>query len=265
MILDIILRTHSDTSIVKSPRIVSDPLPELKLKCIKSLVKAANFASAVNISARVIVFDDHSSEEFLTALSAILSDCINPVEIINLQERGFNNSAHKQFLKATESEYLVYLVEDDYFHAENAIVEMWNAYHFFKQRQPFSEVSIFPYDCPDRYDQAREAMSPTMLFKGGERYWRTVTQTTNTMFISAESIRKYFKVFETLALEYPKVNESNTINLLYNNGVTHGGPITVYSPIPSLAYHMSYETPVVLTNSMRDWKEEWYDTKNSIS
>lgn len=255
--LNIILRSHSRGSIVNSNRIVSDDLTTLKFKCVASLFNSTIAARTLGLDVQLTMLDDHSSEDFLARVQAYSDKIGLGVELIQLEESGYNNSAYQQYVKAREAKYLVYIVEDDYFHAPEAILELWNSYHYFREFVPFGELGIFPYDCPDRYDINREYIQPTKLFYGNGRYWRTITQTTITAMYSADSIRRHFPIFEKLALEYPKVNESNTINLLYNNLVQYAGPITMFSPIPSLAIHMSYEKPITLTSSMNDWNSAW--------
>lgn len=257
MHLDIVLRTHSTHSLINSPRIVSEDLSEIKLRCISSLFQSAKQAIQHGLNINIRVLDDHSTEEFLTAISALAKKFDLEVDLENLLGVGFNNSAYQQFLEASRVSGLVYVVEDDYFHSDDAILEMYSAYHYFKNFIPFNEVAIFPYDCPDRYDLNREPNKPCRLFYGNGRYWKTVTSTTNTIFCNSEVIRNYFPIYEKLALEYPKVNESNTINTLYNDLISHAGPVTVFSPIPSLAIHMSYEEPITLTTKLNNWKVDW--------
>jgi hypothetical protein len=201
--------------------------------------------------------DDHSSDSFLSKLSELILKFDFRVDLVNLEESGYKNSAFQQYKKASECEYLTYIVEDDYFHSDDAITELWNSFHYFSQIASFNEVGIFPFDCPDRYNIQRESLSASKIFYGNNRYWRTTKHTTITSLYHSNTIRRYFPVFEKLALEYPQVNESNTINLLYNNMVDYGGPITMFSPIPSLAIHMSYEEPLSINTSMFNWKEKW--------
>jgi hypothetical protein len=254
---DVILRTHSKGSIENAKRIVDDELEQLKLKCIFSLFRSCANAIASGLPITITLFDDHSSSSFIDKLPSLSSQFNLKVDVINLEETGYNNSAFQQYKKASQCEYLTYIVEDDYFHSEDAIAELWNSFHYFTKFIPFGEVGIFPFDCPDRYDIQREPISSCKLFYGNGRYWKTVKHTTITSLYHSHTIRRYFPIFEKLALDYPKVNESNTINLLYNNMVEHDGPITMFSPIPSLAIHMSYDEPISINTSMFNWKEQW--------
>jgi hypothetical protein len=82
---------------------------------------------------------------------------------------------------------------------------------------------------------------------------------------SGAVFKAYFPVFKKLALGYGYgVEESDTINHLYNNLVEHGGPVTLFSPIPSLAVHLSYEAPTEITTEMFNWKTRWEEVQPAI-
>ena len=257
MKLDIIARTCSKKETTPNgKRIVDDAREDLILKCIDSLVKSANNCNEV-ITLKIL--DDHSDIDFLEKLNKVLQHSKHSVFINNLEQEGANYSWYTQFKEGSYSEELVYYVEDDYFHCDNAISSMME---FFSSGvtddyKKFNGMVIYPYDCPHRYwprlhDAAR-------IFYQGNRYWRTINHTAGTFMIHSNSIRNFWPVFESLALNYPALKESETINLLYSNLVTHGGPLACFSPIPSVAFHMSYanEPPNILETKFSNWKEEW--------
>jgi hypothetical protein len=64
-------------------------------------------------------------------------------------------------------------------------------------------------------------------------------------------------VYKTLALDYPKVNEDHTINKLYFNRDEGTGHIRVYNPIPSCAYHLSYQEPAQIKTAHSGWRHLW--------
>lgn len=257
--LDIILRTCAVTSAPTFPkegtvpvRICGDDRKLMIRKCLASLVRSAN---ACDHDIKVIVLDDHSGAAFLDDMRRILDTCRHPYELISLKEKGFNHSAYQQFLYAKNARELAYTVEDDYLHTEDAISEMLAAYTVFTSRMGLKEVAIYPFDCQHRY--AAGQVKPCRVFYGGRRYWRTNLASANTIFTHKEIFRKYFPIFEILALEYPKKDESDTINRLYNNLVDPGGPVTLLTPIPSLATHLSYEELLDITTEMFDWRKVW--------
>jgi hypothetical protein len=153
---------------------------------------------------------------------------------------------------------LVYSVEDDFLHEPNAITYMVNAYYHFDKK--FKEdVVIFPFDCPFRYDDGREDI--TVLYHDGIRYWRHVRYTTFTFLTKSSQLRKDFLTYEDIALNYPKVLEDDTINKLYYNLDTKEGHVRVFSPIPSCAYHLSYQEPFAIHTPQLKWQHLWNDNE----
>lgn len=265
MKLEIILRTclRSKLDAGVDPafvRICGPDRREMVLKCLKSLVISANQAQITNPhhQIKLTVLDDNSDADFLDDVRSCLGRGIFPwrIEEVIVPDgvASFNQSAFEQFKRASESEELVYSVEDDYLHTPEAISAMLTAYTHFTSRFPSDTPMIFPFDCPFRYEQGRE--EPTILFHDGVRYWRQVGHTTNTFLTHAQTIRKHFHTFAKLALEYPAVNEQHTINQLYKKFLSPSGSITVYNPIPSVAYHLSYAAPVEIKTEL-NWRDLW--------
>lgn len=258
MKLDIVIRTCSQQSVDNDgkSRIINDSRADMILKCVDSVIKSANKSAAdIHIS----ILDDHSTAEFLQKLASITALSLHQITITNLLGSGFNNSALAQFKEGLTARELVYFVEDDYFHSDDAISAMlafWESGITDPYRK-FNAMAIHPYDCPHRYWPT--LADPTLLFYHQERYWRTLQHTSNTFMTHTNVIRTFWNIFENLAMNYPTVREHNTINLLWSNLVTHGGPVACFSPIPSVAYHMSYqnEPPNVLTNIHTNYKEDW--------
>jgi predicted O-methyltransferase YrrM len=254
MSVHVILRTCSNSLLSNDnkERICGNDRENMIMRCVFSLIEAINFC---NFKIKLTILDDHSEKTFIHKLNLLLSKCKHLTEVIHLSERGFNHSAYMQFKIASESETLVYMVEDDYLHSRESLVQMYTAYHNFKSLDSVSEVIINPHDDPYRYVPDR--IEPCKIFLGGGRYWRTVRQTTYTLFTHSNFIKQNFHVFETLAKGYPHLQEDQTINKLYNNLVFHGGAATVFSPIPSLAVHLSYFPDIQRTDDMLNWQTRW--------
>ena len=255
VILRTCLRSKLDAGVdPKFVRICGNNRREMVLKCLKSLVISINRSKNF---VRLIVLDDGSDEYFLAELRAIVSH--SRYELIRLVApegvASFNHSAHEQFRMASEVDGLVYSVEDDYLHDEDAIDSMLAAYGYLSQRFTQDKVVIFPFDCPFRYETGRE--EPTVLLHDGSRYWRQVGHTTNTFLTDGRYIRENFPVYAKLALEYPSVNEQHTINRLYKSFLNMSGQLTCFNPIPSLAYHLSYAEPVAIKTDNVNWRKLW--------
>lgn len=251
MSLDIILRTCSNSLLKQKnhTRICGDNRDLMLRKCFYSLIRAIK-ASQHQI--KLTVLDDHSDADFLDFIKAF-SDNID-LELIHLEERGPNYSAHMQFKVASECEGLVYIVEDDYLHEENAIDFMLGAYFNFVKRYN-TDVVIYPYDCSLRYVTGEESL--TTLYHDGIRYWRGVDKTANTMLVHSLTLKSNWKEFENLGLNYPKVLEDDTINKIYYNENNKEAGVRAFSPIPSIAYHLGYSTPFEINTTHISWKHLW--------
>lgn len=255
VILRTCLRSKLDAGVdPKFVRICGNNRREMVLKCLKSLVISINRSKNF---VHLIVLDDGSDEDFLAELRAIVSH--SSYELISLVApegvASFNHSAHEQFRMASEVDGLVYSVEDDYLHDEDAIDSMLAAYSYLSKRFSQDRIVLFPFDCPFRYEAGRE--EPTVLLHDGSRYWRQVNHTTNTFFTEGKHLKENFPVYAKLALEYPSVNESQTINRLYKSFNNMAGSLTAFNPIPSLAYHLSYAEPVAIKTDNINWRKLW--------
>lgn len=257
--MHVILRTCQNSLLknaIHDTRICGNDRELMIYKCLQSLVESIQHYGQ---GARLTILDDHSDEPVLDNIKAIAGQV--DATVISLEERGFNYSAFMQFDMAAKTDGLVYTVEDDYLHTKDCLREMENAYGHFKGMLPLNEVAIHPYDCQDRY----KYVVPCKIFYGGNRYWRTIKSSTNTIMASGSVFKAYFPVFKKLALGYGfGVEESDTINHLYNNLVEHGGPVTLFSPIPSLAVHLSYEAPTEIKTEMFNWKTRWDEVQPAI-
>lgn len=250
VILRTCLRSELENSVKDNVRICGENRRTMILKCLQSLVNSINRSTA---EVKLIILDDNSDADFLNEIH-VISDA----EIIRLTPPtdipSFNFSAYEQFRLASEVNGLVYSIEDDYLHTDDAIESMINAYTYLSGRFYNDNIMIYPYDCPFRYKEHSEEL--TVLLHDNTRYWRQVTATANTFLTNGNLILKHFTVFSKLALEYPAVTEESTINKLYKRFNSNDGDITVFSPIPSIAYHLSYSAPVEIKAPL-NWKQLW--------
>ena len=257
--IHIILRTCLDSELEKNlnneyTRICGSNRRDMITRCLLSLISSMKKCV---VNTKLTILDDNSVEDFVEELHILTQD-IN-CEIIRLETpdniKRFNYSAYQQFKIASEVDSLVYVVEDDYLHDENALNEMHSAYNHMSQRFAGNKIKIYPFDCPFRYDPGKEEAN--FLLYSGIRYWRTVSNTTYTFFTSSNVIKSNFSMYEKLALLYPNENEGTTINTLYRSFGKLDGDVTVFSPIPSLAYHLSYQEPAVIMTDTLQWRDIW--------
>jgi glycosyltransferase involved in cell wall biosynthesis len=253
--LRVILRTCSNSLLQNKldiPRICGNNRQEMVYRCVKSLVATIN--NTIH-NVEFIVLDDNSDEAFLTQLRNILNGCNVGYNLIHLDGQGFNYSAGKQFELAAYAENLVYIVEDDYLHAPDALDVMVEAHSVLGSLYG-DNVVIFPFDCPFRYEMKN--VEPTMIYYDGKRYWRQVNRTSHTILTNASTIQQNYTTFAKLASGYPTELEDTTINTLYKKvPPQHNQTIWAFNPIPSLAYHLSYETPPEIRTPYNSWEQLW--------
>ena len=79
------------------------------------------------------------------------------------------------------------------------------------------------------------------MLLGKDRHWRTLHNTHNTIFTHVDVFKDYWELFSSLAKFFRKttVCEDGTINTIWSDGVTKDGPVPLFSPIPTLAIHIS--------------------------
>jgi len=250
--LDVILRTHDkrEIHVSKDPRYCKANKTTVVKKCVKSLVETCN-NSEHDIT--YWWYDDHSSEQTIEELHQIFKGSKHPYNFIPLESEGWQGSGLAQFERGRDSDAdLVYFVEDDYLHYPTAIDEMVDSYYTFKENLG-REISIHPFDDPDNYLPVW--IEPCRIVYGKNRHWRTNLHTTFTFLCNPEVVRARWHVFYTMATEYGTlwgemnhVNESTMINKIWREEVT------LFTPIPSVALHMAYETQ---KDPYLDWKELW--------
>lgn len=244
MRLEIILRTHDGGNVHPADgRIVHAPKKEIVRRCVSSLGDAVYHSGG---SVTVSIVDDHSSEETLDLLKRV-------GEVEALGGTGNNASWLRAFERARDSVAdVVYLVEDDYLHAPEALREMASFYQFAKEKSGGREAVLCPYD--DFFNYVHGPDKTGYVVPGHERHWRTNTYTLGTFLISSQLVREHFGKFEHLARLYETpqgiaggVTEETTIARIWKEGFA-----TLFTPLPSLAVHLNQNEPPLF-----DWKTLW--------
>lgn len=240
--LDVVLRTceYAEVHPERGKRYIECNKQTLIKKCFCSLIKSIVYAKEKDI--KIWIIDDHSSSSLLNYIEFTCIENSIDFEIINLEVAGFNHSALKQFeyCKDKGREW-IYSVEDDYLHDEKAISVMLKQARLFKQTFA-RNIAIRPDDDMFTYSpNTLHSKSPCHIFLGFDRHWRTLYNTHNTFFTHVDVIKDYWELFASLAKFFQKttVNEDGTINTIWSNGTNKDGPVPLFSPIPTLAYHIS--------------------------
>jgi hypothetical protein len=248
MILDIIIRTHSESNVhPQEQRVQTDSKEEMLIHCVYSLILSINNCQDHDI--KVTVLDDHSSASCITKLKKILGLCRYPTELIHLEGRGNNASLKSCYEYARDhARDVIYFVEDDYLHYPSAISEMIESYETFKHNLGGKEVGILPNDDPDNYKA--QWIKPSRIVLGRERHWRTNDFALGTFMVSKTILLTQYDIFMEFSHygKSPDIVEETTINKLWK------GPAILFTPIPALALHMHHNYRII---PFTDWEQLW--------
>ena len=255
--LDIVLRTCDATNVHADWRVRYHSIEksQLILGCLQSLTNSINNTQNTQIS--LTVLDDHSSEKTLKGIEDILQQVENS-KLVKLTERGYNHSAHQQWILCRDSQAdLVYSVEDDYLHCPTAIQEMVDSFYLFCDRLKRNDVVIYPFDEPTEYNPPSRT---DFIVHGSARHWRTGIYTTNVLMTRPQIFCDNWDLFETLALKYngdylnPRTEHYDESNTIYK--IWQSNRAIRFNPIPSLALHMQFEPQ---QDPFIDWQQWWRD------
>lgn len=258
MNLLVVLQTHSegDNHVYEghmSPeqkRYTGADKSETSKRCVKSLVNSLNnfFKVAPNFKIKLKVFDDHSSEEYLVVLKKYLDQCLFEKELTKLDKKGICNSILSCYeYGKNHGKELVYFAQDDYMHEPSAIEEM---VEFFYQWYPKLDkpLSVYPFNDPYRY--ADFNIYPVRIVHGKKRHWRQNYATAFPFMLHHSVLSKEFDLFYNMGIhKIDNKMEDDTINKLFQER-----EYCLFSPIPSLAFHMQYETE---KDPFIDYKPLW--------
>ena len=279
--LSIIVRTYTSTEVEKSKimldqnkfRIFEKQKIEYTLRTINSLIISCKKAlkNIKNFKINLVITDDNSSDENLSLIKKLINSSSLNYKIISLQKEKLNEMIKKKdeygkdisegmisnmrnilksvLLTKDEVNDLVYFVEDDYIHDENAISEMLFAFERLTS-QLGKDVFLCPADYPYLYNKIED----TKIFLGNKRHWRTVKETLITFMTSKEMIMKYWEDFMAMSTTRHHPMEKK-LHEIYEKEYC-------LSPIPSLAMHAtninsSYGIPPNI-----DWVKLWNENEN---
>ena len=242
--LDIIFRscTRIESQVHGTYRLV--PKSECVIRCLRSVVNSSRYLFGNEF--RLIVIDDHSDKKSLERMK-----WITPY-IIPLEDTGYSASLSYAYQYARDNcNDLIYFIEDDYLHEPETLHEMVSSYYLFGGHAPDKHVVMFPLDGNDRYKP--HWLEPCMIVPGHSRYWRTILHTTANFMISSKLFTKQWDHFDRFSL-YNKdmdVCEANTIEHVWRLP-----NVLVFSPIPTLTYHLQLEEHLPLFTYL-SWKRLW--------
>jgi hypothetical protein len=154
-------------------------------------------------------------------------------------------SIYNSFLLSLKDQKdLIYFVEDDYIHDENAITEMLFTYERISS-QLKKELVMCPTDYPFLYNK----VDNTKIFLGNKKHWRSTQETLLTFLTSRNIIEKYWVLLENMCkLEHSPFEKP--LHKIYETELC-------ISPVPSLALHCTNANSIFGLSPNLNWKELW--------
>ena len=170
----------------------------------------------------------------------------------NVTENQMSNMSniHKSLLIAkSQCKDLVYFVEDDYLHQQEAIREMIFAYERIAS-QTNSELILCPSDYPYLYTK----IDPTNIFLGSTKHWRVVGETLCTFLTSSNILLEHWDKFISMC-QFEHYPFEQPLHDIYKSEYC-------LSPIPSLAFHCTNVNSIYGLSPTMNWKKIWEENEN---
>ena len=217
-----------------------------------------------NINFFLKIIDDNSKPKVIKLIKKIAIKNNIAFELSNLDidkyedKMKFSNNrrmlAHNSHIfqskeYALNSKYdLLYFVEDDYIHQPDAIEEMIYSYEKFS--------TIYKKDiimCPSDYPFLYNKFEHTNILTGYKKHWRRVNESLCTYLISHNTLKINWKTYEKMFLNNFDPYEK-PLHELYKK-------TQCFSPIPSLALHMTNVNSAYGLSPLVDWLKIWKKNK----
>ena len=171
-------------------------------------------------------------------------------DTVSINQISNMSNIHKSLLIAKhQCKDLVYFVEDDYLHLQEAITEMIFAYERISS-QINKELILCPTDYPYLYSK----IDSTNIFLGSTKHWRVVGETLCTFLTSTNILQKHWDKFTSMCqLEHYPFEQP--LHDIYKSEYC-------LSPIPSLALHCTNVNSIYGLSPVVDWKKIWEENEN---
>lgn len=261
----IILRTFTNENKLlqqNKKRLFEKEKKEYTLRSIKSLCKNISNSKKhfKKLDFCLKIIDDNSNQKTLNKMKEI---CLK--ENIRFDISNLNKNYYKKKIKfknnprmqdhnchiyqskdfALNSKYdLIYFVEDDYIHQENALIEM--VYTFQKFSSQFNKDVIL---CPADYPYLYNKLEKTEILIGHNKHWRKINESLCTYMVSKKTLEKYWSYYEDMVLHNYDPYEK-PLHKLYKK-------VYCFSPLPSLALHFTNVNSIYGLSPLIDWVKLW--------
>ena len=266
--LDIIVRTCASVTMLtqNKTRLFEKEKIQYTLRTIHSLLNAVKLSGQLqNLNINFKIIDHNSTEQCLERIKNIFKNFNTKYTLINLDVEKFKNkinqinqrgekvtfnqmsnmaNIHQSLLEAKKSEDLIYFVEDDYIHQNDAIEEMIYSYEKLSTLYK-KDVVLCPSDYPFLYSK----LDQTNILTGYKKHWRTVNETLCTYLISHDILKKYWKNYEEMFLNNFDPYEK-PLHKLYKK-------VDCFSPMPSIALHLTNVNSNYGLSPLVDWLDVW--------
>ena len=267
--LTIILRTCASVNMLSQSkkRLFDQEKSEYTLRSLNSIIRSINYAKDLfkNINLELIIIDHNSDQNIKDKIQSIISNQFFKSQFINLNIDDFTkdinplneqkenvtanqisnmSNIHQSLLLGKKSEDLVYFVEDDYIHSLEAIKEMILTYEKLATMLK-NEIILCPADYPYLYSEIHS----TNVFLGDKRHWRVVNETLGTFLMSKQIILKYWNEL-TYMCKFEHYPFEKPLHYIYEKEYC-------FTPIPSLAIHLTNINSIYGISPNIDWKKIW--------
>lgn len=268
--LDIIVRTCTEVNMLtqNKKRIFEKDKIEYTLRTINSIIRSINSSIQLkNLKIGFKIIDHGSNNENLSKMHDLFKEKNYKFDLMSLDitkygkniknknqkneivtKNQISNMAniHQSLVESKKCEDLVYFVEDDYIHAENAMEEMVLTYERIAS-QINKELIICPTDYPYLYTKA----DSTQIFLGNRYHWRKVSETLCTFLTSTKIINQYWDVYKSMC-ELEHYPFEKPLHDIYEKEIC-------LSPIPSLAIHCTNINSIFGLSPNLNWQKIWKD------
>ena len=258
--LDIILKTCTSVQLVSQnkKRIFEEDKSEYTFRTVNSLIKSAQDLKKIfkEINIKFTIIDANSKSDHISKILSKISTAgfenhHIPVKANINEDNMFSTMASikKSFEHAKNCKDLIYFVEDDYIHKNEALTEMLFAYEKFSSILK-SEIFILSTDYPYLYKNLNE----TSILIGENTHWRNVEESLLTFMTSRKMIEKYFDKFVDMATVKSDPFEKN-LHKIYQKE-------KCFSPIPSLSIHCTNVNSAYGLSPNINYSKLWEDNQN---
>ena len=246
---------------------------EYTFRSLNSIITSLNQAKMAfpKIKFDIVIIDYNSKKEDLeqmkkqlnktnfknSVITLDINEFLDNIKKVNAKnekvtENQMSNMSniHKSLLFAkNECSDLVYFVEDDYLHRQEAINEMILTYERISS-QLKRELILCPTDYPYLYTK----IDSTNIFLGANKHWRKVEETLCTFLTSKIILQKHWNKF-ILMCNFEHYPFEQPLHDIYKSEYC-------LSPIPSLAIHLTNINSIFGLSPNMNWKKIWEDNKN---